>query len=751
MPLPSDASDPGGWTAAATTTGPATGPAGDAMPLAPDDRFRDALAAALAPTLAVERELEGGGMARVFVAREVALGRQVVVKVLPPDLAAGVNRERFRREIQLSAALQHPHIVPLLAAGEVPAAAGAAGDPGPAAGSLYYTMPFIEGASLRAEVAARAARGAAFSPREVLRLLRDVVGALGYAHARGVVHRDVKPGNVLLQAGHALVTDFGVAKALAASLSVATHTVTTLGMAVGTPAYMAPEQLAADPAADHRVDLYAAALVAYELLTGASPFAAASPQATLAAQLTRVPEPLRAVRPDVSPALADVVMRCLAKDPAARPASAAELLDALDAADGAHAPGHAVAHAHASAPGAPLPGALAAGAALTADAATARIGAVTAPTTPTVAVAAPRRPGHRALAAVGAGAAVVLGAWVALGGARGRPAGTVAAAAAVGAAAPAPAPAPTPAASAPVLSRGDSVAIAKAIAREFARAMTHDAAAKSAGPKEPRPADRVDSARQRRAAREAVADSLTRAGAWQHVAPEMVRAVVGRLPMELPGMISVEERRAVSEELREARRQLRIAGRGHDGKGKVLVTVPPPPPPPGPPGAPPDAGGHSASVPWPGFASVTSRLGAPTPGVRRAVLVGTVDETGRPELTHLAPLLEAALRKRIGAEGPFELTNSGVAVLARDERVPDAVIFDRTGAAAVFRTKLRVAGDDEVRATLYVRGGRPGAPRVIQARVPFDPAKLPAKLAWLADSLAAPLARGAAGALGAMR
>jgi hypothetical protein len=156
MPLPPDAPDPGGWTAAATTTGPTPG---DAGPLAPDDRFRDALAVALAPTLAVERELEGGGMARVFVAREVALGRRVVVKVLPPDLAAGVNRERFRREIQLSAALQHPHIVPLLAAGEVPAAADS-----PAAGSLYYTMPFIEGESLRAEAAARAA-AAPRSPR----------------------------------------------------------------------------------------------------------------------------------------------------------------------------------------------------------------------------------------------------------------------------------------------------------------------------------------------------------------------------------------------------------------------------------------------------------------------------------------------------------------------------------------------------------------------------------------------------------
>jgi serine/threonine-protein kinase len=208
MPLPHDASHPDGWTAAATTTGPAAGGASPhAVPLTPDDRFRDALAAALAPTLAVERELEGGGMARVFVAREVALGRRVVVKVLPPDLAAGVNRERFRREIKVAAGLQHPHIVPLLSAGEV------ASTDADAEGSLYYTMPFIEGESLRAAVL----RGARYSPRDVARILHDVVEGLAYAHARGVIHRDIKPGNVLMLGSHALVTDFGVAKALSAA------------------------------------------------------------------------------------------------------------------------------------------------------------------------------------------------------------------------------------------------------------------------------------------------------------------------------------------------------------------------------------------------------------------------------------------------------------------------------------------------------------------------------------------------------
>jgi len=448
MPLFPDASDPSGPAAAATGLSTGGAPSGApfgappyAAPLAPDARFREALAAALAPTLAVERELEGGGMARVFVAREVALGRRVVVKVLPPDLAAGVNRERFRREIQLAAALQHPHIVPVLAAGVVPAVAPADGpaagagavgdlDAPSAAGSLYYTMPFIEGESLRVEVAARAARGAAFSAREVMRLLRDVVGALGHAHRRGVVHRDIKPGNVLLQAGHALVTDFGVAKALAAALPAAAHTMTTLGVAVGTPAYMAPEQLAADPAADHRVDLYAAALVAYELLAGASPFAAASPQATLAAQLTRVPEPLGALRPDVPPALGEVIMRCLAKDPAARPASAAELLDALDAADGGAPAGSTAAFAVVPAAAVPS-GAATVGVApgSGAQARTAPVHAVTAPAggvaagAVTAAIPALRaRRGRRTLAVLGAGAAVAVGSWVAVGGARGRPA-----------------------------------------------------------------------------------------------------------------------------------------------------------------------------------------------------------------------------------------------------------------------------------------------------------------------------------------
>jgi len=280
------------------------------------------LRTALGDAYTIDRELTGSGMSRVFVATEKALDRQVVVKVLPPELSAGVNRDRFRREIQLAAQLQHPHIVPLHTA-------GATGD------LLYFTMPFIEGESLRHAVH----EGVRFTPREVVRILHDVADALAYAHSRGVIHRDIKPGNVLRSGAHAVVTDFGVAKAISAALpSVG---VTTSGMAIGTPAYMAPEQLAGDPAADHRVDIYALGLLGYELLAGEAPFKASSPQETMAAQLTRAPESITKKRPDAPPALASLLSRCLAKNPAERPQTAAEivrLLDELDVSSGAMTP-----------------------------------------------------------------------------------------------------------------------------------------------------------------------------------------------------------------------------------------------------------------------------------------------------------------------------------------------------------------------------------------------------------------------------
>jgi len=226
-----------------------------------------------------------------------------------------VSVDRFRREILLAAQLQHPHIVPLLAAGDVD-------------GLPYFTMPFVRGESLRA----RLARDGALPVADALRVLRDVASALAYAHERGVVHRDIKPDNVLIARGDAMVTDFGVAKALTASANTvgASSGVTSAGVALGTPAYMAPEQIAADPGMDHRVDIYAFGAMAYELLTGAAPFAGRTLSNVLVAHLMERPVPLPERRPDVPVAVAALIARCLAKEPSDRPASADELIAALD-------------------------------------------------------------------------------------------------------------------------------------------------------------------------------------------------------------------------------------------------------------------------------------------------------------------------------------------------------------------------------------------------------------------------------------
>ncbi len=269
------------------------------------------LQAALGAGYRFDRELGGGGMSRVFLAEETGLARRVVVKVLPPELGAGVNVDRFRRETQLAASLQHPHIVPLLTA-------GAAGD------LLYYTMPFIEGESLRA----RLAREHELPVRDAVRILRDVADALAYAHGRGVMHRDIKPDNVLLSGGHALVADFGIAKAL--SQAAGSSGLTSVGVAIGTPTYMAPEQAAGDPAVDHRADIYAFGAMAYEMLGGRPPFAGLSPHQTLAAHVTEKIEPVTKHRSQLPRPLAELVMWCLEKNPADRPQTAAELVPALE-------------------------------------------------------------------------------------------------------------------------------------------------------------------------------------------------------------------------------------------------------------------------------------------------------------------------------------------------------------------------------------------------------------------------------------
>ena len=269
------------------------------------------LQAALGTAYRVEKELGGGGMSRVFVAEETRLTRRVVIKVLPPDLALEMRTDRFNREIQLSASLQHPHIVPLLAA-------GGADD------LLYYTMPFVEGEPLRTKLN----REGELPVRDAVRILKDVADALAYAHARGVVHRDIKPDNVLLSGHHAVVADFGVAKAV--SQAKTESGLTSVGVALGTPAYMAPEQAAGDPNIDARADIYAFGAMAYEMLTGRPPFAGMAPHQMLAAHVTEPVVPITDHRPTLPPALANLVMACLAKNPADRPQRAEELMGALE-------------------------------------------------------------------------------------------------------------------------------------------------------------------------------------------------------------------------------------------------------------------------------------------------------------------------------------------------------------------------------------------------------------------------------------
>jgi eukaryotic-like serine/threonine-protein kinase len=251
-------------------------------------------------------------MSRVWLAEETRLGRQVVIKVLPPEMGAAVNTERFEREIKLAARLQHPHIVPLLTA-------GASGD------LLYYIMPYIAGESLRV----RLGREGELPIGEATRILREITDALAYAHRNGVVHRDIKPDNVLLSEGHAVVTDFGVAKAVSASSGESS--LTSLGVALGTPAYMSPEQAAADPHVDHRADIYSLGALAYEMLTARTPFMAPTAQALLAAHITQTPEPVVKHRPAVPAPLNALIMRSLEKHAADRWQSAGEMTAQLDA------------------------------------------------------------------------------------------------------------------------------------------------------------------------------------------------------------------------------------------------------------------------------------------------------------------------------------------------------------------------------------------------------------------------------------
>ena len=299
--------------------------------------LRTQLEEALRPAYEVERELGGGGMSRVYVAMETGLGRRVVIKVLSPELTAGISAERFAREIQLSARLQQANIVPVLATGrlavhdvvEVDGTTARLDD-----GLPYYTMPFIDGASLRARLAA-----GRIPTADAISILRDIARALAFAHEHGVVHRDIKPENVLLSGETAVVVDFGIAKALSAARGDGPSgrkdiapgaALTERGTSLGTPAYMAPEQVAGEETMDYRVDIYAWGMLAHEMLAGRHPFAGKSSSKLLAAQIAEVPPTLEAQ--DAPPAVAELVRRCVAKSPDDRPQHATELLRALDAA-----------------------------------------------------------------------------------------------------------------------------------------------------------------------------------------------------------------------------------------------------------------------------------------------------------------------------------------------------------------------------------------------------------------------------------
>jgi serine/threonine-protein kinase len=277
-----------------------------------DDDVLPRLKAALEGQYTVVRELGRGGMAAVYLAHDIKHDREVAVKVLHPDLgktpgAAG----RFEREIRLAAKLHHPHILGLH-------------DSGIAGDLLYYVMPFVKGESVRDRID----REGMLPVDDAVAIALEVNDALGYAHSQGVIHRDIKPENVLLSEGGALVADFGIAKAMSDART--SGAITASGVVVGTPAYLAPEQAAADPNVDERADIYAVGAMAYEMLAGEELFVGLSPHRQLMAHAMKTPIPLTERRDELPPALEQLIMKCLAKDPASRPPSAQAMLQALD-------------------------------------------------------------------------------------------------------------------------------------------------------------------------------------------------------------------------------------------------------------------------------------------------------------------------------------------------------------------------------------------------------------------------------------
>jgi serine/threonine protein kinase len=274
----------------------------------PIDRVRQAFAQAYS----IEREVGQGGMATVYLAQDLKHDRQVALKVLRPELAAAMGGDRFPREIQIIAQLTHPHILPLHDSGEM-------------GGFLFYVMPYVDGESLREKLK----REGTLSVHETVRILREVTDALAYAHERGIVHRDIKPDNVMLSGRHAIVTDFGVAKAVSAASD---EQLTTVGVALGTPAYMSPEQAMGETDLDHRSDIYAVGTLAYEMLVGSPPFERPTSQAILSAHVLEQPDDITTKRNDVPPILGELIMRCLQKQKDDRWQTAEHMLPLLDTA-----------------------------------------------------------------------------------------------------------------------------------------------------------------------------------------------------------------------------------------------------------------------------------------------------------------------------------------------------------------------------------------------------------------------------------
>ena len=294
-----------------------------APPLSPADTVPSALSESLAERYAVERQLGRGGMATVYLARDLKHDRPVAIKVMHAELASSLGSDRFLREISISSRLQHPHILTLIDSGE-------AVDRATEERFLYYVMPYVQGESLRDRIK----REGALATSDAVHLLRDVVEAVAEAHKQGIVHRDLKPENVMItgdgSAAHALVVDFGVAKALSDARD--SISLTGTGISLGSPGYMSPEQALGESSVDHRADIYALGAMMYEMLTGVPPFTGTM-QAVVAAHISKPPKPPREVKADVPPALERIVLRCLEKNPAARYQTASELLGEIGGLD----------------------------------------------------------------------------------------------------------------------------------------------------------------------------------------------------------------------------------------------------------------------------------------------------------------------------------------------------------------------------------------------------------------------------------